>query len=174
MLSPQEMLQQDEGMRYRAYKDTKGNITVGIGFNLDNPGAKAIWLHADIPESFNSIYTQETYLSTNSVVKLLNTCIDSCRLDLEDVLHRDVTDYPDYVQLALINLMFNMGKPTFSQFNTFIKLIKDKNYDDAATDLSNTRWSIELVNRSSRICKLIKGDYSGYITPNSSTPTINY
>ncbi len=156
------MLRQDEGLRYRAYKDTVGNITVGIGFNMDSPSAKGLWLHADIPESFNSIYTQEAYLSTNSVNKLLNTCIDTCRIDLEAMIMRDITSYPDYVQLALINLMFNMGKSTFSHFTTFISLIKAENFSGAAEDLKTTKYATELPLRCERICSLLNGNYSHY------------
>ncbi len=161
-LSAYDMLKFDEGLRYRAYKDTNGNITVGIGFNMDSSSAKSTWLHSDIPESFNSIYTQATYLSTNSVVKLLNTCIDECRIDLETTLCRDVTTYPDYVQLALINLMFNLGKPVFSTFTTLMSLVKAGNYGGAADDLANTLWAKELLARAHRVCLLLKGDYSGY------------
>ena len=163
MLSAYDMLNLEEGLRYRAYKDTTGHITVGIGFNMDNPTAKAIWLRADIPESFNAVYTQQSVLSTNSVVKLLNTCVDNCRIDLESVLLRDVQDMPTYVQLALINLMFNLGKSVFSQFTTFIDLIKTGNYNDASIDLGTTLWSKELPLRSQRVVALLQGDCSHYL-----------
>lgn len=155
------MLIVDEGVRYRAYKDTVGKTTVGIGFNMDDPKARGVWIQADILESFNLIYSNNFPLSTASISSLVNTNINNCKTDLGSTF-TDFSTYPDYVQLALINLMFNMGKSVFSQFVTFIQLIKDNNYDGASIDLGNTKWSSELNARSQRVMALLKGDDSGY------------
>lgn len=171
MLSAYDMLKFDEGLRYKAYKDTVGKMTVGIGFNMDNPVAKGTWIHSNIPESFNSVYSGNIPLSTNSIISLFNTCVDWCRVDLESMFS-DFEIYPDYVQLALINLMFNMGKSVLSQFNTFINLVKEHDYDGSSNDLASTKWSRELVQRSKRVCLLLKGDYSGY-SACSSNPGCN-
>lgn len=157
------MLKLDEGLRYKAYIDTVGKTTVGIGFNMDSPNAKSLWLHADVHESFSAVYNGQTSLSTNSIVSLFNTCIDSCRVDLES-LFEDFETYPEYTQLALINLIFNMGKPVFSQFHTTINLIKAKEFNKASDNLEHTAWASQLPVRSARVRKLLTGDYSGYST----------
>ncbi len=167
-----KMLIVDEGLRYKAYKDITGKTTVGIGFNMDNPSARGIWLHADIPESFNTIYAGQFPLSTNSISKLFNTCIDNCRIDLESMF-TDFNNFPNYVQLALINLMFNMGKPVLSQFHTFINLIESNDYDGASTDLSTTKWASELPNRAKRVAALLKNDDSGYTAYSIDTSTFS-
>lgn len=154
MLTVYDMLKYDEGIKYKAYKDTKGNITVGIGFNMDNPAAKGVWLKTDINESFTSVYVGTSALSTNSITALLNTCIDSCRQDLETIFP-DFLSYSNLVQLALINLMFNMGKSTFSTFLKFIGFIRIQSFAEAAIDLSTTLWAKELPERAKRVVALL-------------------
>lgn len=164
MLSAYEMLKQDEGLRYKAYKDTKDKVTVGIGFNMDDPHAKGVWIKSDIPESFFSVYSGVGVMSTNSVNKLFNTCLDNCRIDLESIF-TDFESYPVYVQLALYNMMFTMGKAVFSTFNGTIELIKSLEYAKAAQHILGTLWARdEAHNRALRVSKLLQGDYSGYTT----------
>lgn len=161
MITVVKMLAVDEGIRYKAYKDTKGNVTVGIGFNMDDPRARGIWLKADIPESFNGVYAMTDSISAQSTLNVLDVCVTNARNDLKTLLPNFST-YPDYVQLALVNLMFNMGLPTFSKFYTFLNLIKEGNYDDAGNHLESTAWYNQVGERASRVMALLKGDDSLY------------
>lgn len=155
------MLTVDEGCRYKAYKDTTGHTTVGIGFNMDSPTARSTWIRANVTESFNSVYSDQCNLSTNSINSLLNTCIDSARTDLESLLP-EYSTYPYCVQIALINLMFNLGKSVFSTFTGTIQLIKNKQFAEAAQHLLGTLWAREVPNRAKRVAQLFNNDYSGY------------
>lgn len=161
MIDYKNMLVADEGLTHSAYKDTTGNVTVGVGFNMDSISARGLWIKASIPESFNAVYANKVSLSGDSVNKLLDICVAGCNADLLSLLP-NLNSYPNYVQLALLNLMFNMGKPVLAQFNTFLNLIKENNYDGASNDLSNTKWSSELPQRSNRVCSLLKNNDSGY------------
>lgn len=161
MLSVYDMLKLDEGLRYKVYTDTVGKATVGIGFNMDSSSAKGLWLRANIGESFSAVYSGQSSLSTNSIVSLFNTCIDGCRVDLESIFN-DFETYPEHAQLALINLMFNMGKSVFTGFHTTINLLKAKDFNGASDHLAGTGWASQLPVRSARVRKLLKGDYSGY------------
>ena len=170
MISTVQMLQADEGLKYNAYKDTVGKTTVGIGFNMDSPSAKNVWVQANIRESFNLVKNSNFPLSTASIASLVNTCINNCKIDLRDVFD-DFDTYPNYVQLALINLMFNMGKHTFEQFYQFCNFIEDDDYDGASNDLKSTKWASQLPERAKRVMALLKGDdsgYSAYLTNSSS------
>lgn len=151
----------DEGFKSFAYKDTKGKTTVGIGFNMDDPKAKGAWIMADIPESYYAVYSKQQQLSQQSAWSLLGYCINGAKKDLLTMFD-SLEIYPQYVQFALINLIFNMGKPVFSEFNTFIGLIKAKDFEGAANDLAKTKWATELPNRAMRVCALLKGDDSLY------------
>lgn len=155
------MLQYDEGTLYKSYKDTMGNTTVGIGFNMDDPHARGVWIQADIPESFNLVYDSKLPLSSSSIASLINTCINNSKQELKTIFP-SYASYPEYVQLALLNMIFNMGKTVLSEFHTFISLIKENNYAKAATDLNNTKWYNQVPNRAKRVVALLTGDYSNY------------
>lgn len=151
-----KMLSFDEGVRYRVYKDTAGKLTVGIGFNMDSPNARAIWLKAGVSESFNLVYGGKQSLSVNSVQLLFNACMDSAITDLKSIFP-DYDTYPELVQLALINMVFNMGKPVFETFFSTIKLIKARKWDEVAEHILGTLWSKQVGQRSVRVANLFKG-----------------
>lgn len=162
MINVIRMLTFDEGLRNNVYTDTKGNKTVGIGFNMDDPYARGVWIHSDIPESFILVYQGKTPLSTQSTWNILNTQVENAKSDLRSIFS-DFDSYPDFVQLSLINLCFNMGKTVFSGFHTFIGLIRQSDYNTAAEDLKTTKWATELTKRAERIYALLKGDDSLYV-----------
>lgn len=161
MINLIRMLTIDEGIQEKVYTDTRGFKTSGIGFNMDDPFARGVWVHADIPESFNNVYNGTQNLSRDSAWKLLNVGINNAKSDLQSIFG-DITVLPEHIQLSIINLMFNMGKHVFLQFKTFIYLIKGAKYDAAAEDLSHTLWAREVPNRAKRIVLLLTGDDSGY------------
>lgn len=161
MISAVKMLTFDEGLKYRAYKDTTGHKTVGVGFNMDSPSAKRLWIKSDIIESFNLVYNTNYPLSTNSIGSLLNTCIDDARFDLESIFE-EYDSFPEGVKLALINMMFNMGKTTFIQFHDTINLIEDGKYDEVATHIMDTKWAMQVHKRANRVAALFRGDDSLY------------
>lgn len=151
----------DEGCKIRVYNDTNLNKTVGIGFNMDSDKARDIWQQAGVKEIFTSVYMGDTTLSMESIWALLNACVDNCKEELRDIFP-DFDTYPDYVQMALINLDFNLGATKFSKFNTFISLIKAGNINGASDDLATTGWAKQLPARAKRVCELLKGNELGY------------
>ncbi len=162
MINIIRMLTVDEGIRFVVYKDTVGKRTVGIGFNMDDINARTIWQYAGIKENFDSIRDGKSSLSQESAWKLLNVCVDNCKIDLKHTF-TEFDNYPEGVQLALINLIYNMGNTIFIQFKTFISLIKDSDYVGAAEDLSHTRWALEVKSRAKRVIALLNEDDKGYI-----------
>lgn len=161
MINVIRMLTVDEGTRTEAYKDTKGKTSVGIGFNMDDPLAVQKWKQAGIHVDFSLVYLGHAILEQTDIWNLLNVCIDGANTDLKK-LFSDYDTYPDYVKLALVNLMFNLGAPVFSGFHTFIGLIKRGDYAGAANDLNHTNLPKEEPNRVKRIQALLQGDDSLY------------
>lgn len=161
MINLVRMLTVDEGLKNKVYKDPAGNKTVGIGFNMDDPHARGVWIMADVPESFLSVYNGYSQISTESAWKLLNVQTNNAIKDLKTVFD-DFDTYPDGAKYALINIVFNIGLPKFSKFNTFIGLIKSNDFDAASDDLAQTALAHQLPNRYKRVCALLKGDDSLY------------
>ncbi len=155
------LLSVDEGVMNKVYKDTAGNRTIGVGFNMDNPQARGTWIKADIPESFTAVYVGTISLSDDSVTKLFNTTIKQILVDTRK-LYPAIPTYPDTVQLALVNLAFNLGITKLKTFNTFNKYITESKFPEAAEDLLQTAWYSQVGNRGDRVVALLKGDDSQY------------
>ena len=153
----------DEGYRDMAYLDTTGHVTVGIGFNMDSPNARETWADAGIHDNFDLVYNRTIPITLDEAWALLNTCIDNCKTDLLSILH-DFDSYPENIKMALINLCFNLGLPKLTGFTTFLGRIRLGNYAGAALDLSMTLWAMQLPERAKRVCQLINGDDSFYLT----------
>lgn len=122
-------LEQDEGRKLQSYRDQYGNITVGVGHNINANGISITDETADL-----------NY--TNDVDKA------------EAALDKGVSwwrDLPDVWQRVLINLCFNMGWGTLSTFTTFLGLVQGGQYDAALDDLATTAWAKETGTRFTRI-----------------------
>lgn len=162
MITSIKMLTYDEGICYKAYKDTMGKVTVGIGFNMDDSHARDVWQQANLPESFDTVYKNTIPLSIKSVGLLFNTCLANATADIKS-LFPDFDTYSGYVQLALINLSFQLGLAALKGFNTTIDLIKQHRFNEAADHLlSSTLWAKQVPQRAKRVTALLKGDDSLY------------
>lgn len=53
-------------------------------------------------------------------------------------------------------MMFNLGYPRYSKFKLMIKGIKDKNYDEAAKQMKQSRWYNQVTNRAERLIERMK------------------
>ena len=109
-------IEQAEGCRLTAYQDTLGVWTIGIGTNLQelriDRGTAVAWLRAKVYQS-----------------------------------ERDAGTFPWYAgltlnrQLAIIELIYNMGRPRFTGFVHMISALAAKDYPTAAAELVASAWT---------------------------------
>lgn len=119
----------DEGKSHAPYIDTKGFVTIGIGRNLTSNG-----------------------LSDTEIALLFANDVRACCT----VLDTHITwwrSLPQPAQRVILNLCFNMGWPTFSQFNTFLQCMQTHQWHVAADDLTTTLWYKEVGTRGPRMCQ---------------------
>lgn len=67
-----------------------------------------------------------------------------------------LSDMPEQVQRAVLNMAFNIGVHGEEQFKTFASLLQQRNFGAAADDLTTTPWHRQVGLRASRICALIR------------------
>lgn len=128
------MLKQDEGLRLKIYYDTKGNPSIGYGWNINT---------FDMTDA-------EYFLNkkVSQVTKFLQTYLWFNSID-------------DTRKSALINMAYNTGEEGFSKFDTMISFLAVKKYEEAANDLAKTEVAEELVNRYKRIENMLRtGNWS--------------
>ena len=134
-------LRSEEGMRAVAYDDADGSPvtrgstlrgwpTVGVGHNLTVP-------------------------LTN---RAINTILDD---DLQPALAA-AQGYNWFAglnaprQLAIVDMIFNMGAATFAQFGQFHACLDAGNFGGAGDDLTRTEWYAEVGERAKRIELIIR------------------
>jgi lysozyme len=130
-------LKQAEGVERFPYKDTTGHLTIGVGHNLTARG-----------------------LSNSAIDYILNEDITLAVAECET--------FPFWAQLsaarqaAVAELCFNLGWKKLNTFVTFLRLLADGHYLEAAVDLRQTLWATQVGKaRSNRISTMIHtGSYS--------------
>lgn len=133
------MLREDEGVKKYPYDDKTGrevfadigHITIGVGRDLhSNP------------------------LSDDEVDYLLTNDIQSA-MEIAYKVFPDFEHYEENRQLALINMIFNLGETGFRKFIKLIDAVKNKNWPLAAYEAGKSFWSLQTGNRAKRVVEML-------------------
>ncbi len=128
-------LRHDEGSVASVYKDSEGYYTIGVGRLVDaKKGGK---LSEDEIE----------YLLDNDIDKIQNQAIR------EFPWYSDINDVR---QEAVLNMIFNLGLTGFKGFKLAITAFERHDFDEAAKQLLDSKWSRQVGNRSLRIAGAIR------------------
>lgn len=125
-------LEVDEGKRQKAYLDTKGKVTVGVGRNLTDRG-----------------------LSEDEIQYLLCNDVKMVEQQLNAKL-------PWWRQMnaarqnVLTNMCFNMGITTLLTFEHTLKAMEDGDYELAASEMLDSLWAKQVHARADRLAERMK------------------
>jgi len=137
-----EQLEIDEGRVDALYNDHLGYATFGVGHLV---------LESD-PE-----YGQEigTPVSADRVIE---TFEQDCENVLRDcnILYEDFADLPSEAQQVIANMMFNMGRPRLSKFRGMKRGVDSRNWNDAADEMIDSAWYLQVPKRSKRLMRRIR------------------
>ena len=135
-------LADDEGCKYSVYLDHLNLPTFGIGHLITESD----------PEFGQPIGTE---VSEERVRKAFNldvaVTIDECK-----VLYPDFDDLPEECQHVIANMMFNMGRPRLSKFKKMKAAIDNRDFNEAAEQMIDSRWHDQVPNRAKRLVKRIR------------------
>ena len=130
-------LAEDEGCKYSVYLDHLNLPTFGIGHLITESD----------PEFGQPIGTE---VSEERVRKAFNldvaVTIDECK-----VLYSDFDDLPEECQHVIANMMFNMGRPRLSKFKMMKAAIDNRDFNEAAEQMIDSRWYTQVPNRAKRL-----------------------
>lgn len=115
-----------EGLSLKAYLDSVGKWTIGIGRNLDDVGISK---------------EEAEMLFVNDVRRTLS--------DLASVFtDTEFNKYPDNVQLVLIDMMFQLGLTRFCTFKKMIAKVKALDFKGAADEILDSRYASQVPARA--------------------------
>ena len=134
-----EELKEDEGCKYEIYLDHLGLPTHGIGH-----------LITEWDEEYNKeVGTPVSEDRVNECfAKDVEVTIDECKK-----LFDDFDNMPEEVQRICANMMFNMGRPRLSLFKKFRAAIANKDWNECAVQMEDSRWHKQVTNRANRLIK---------------------
>lgn len=133
-----EQIKRHEGFRARPYKCTAGKNTVGYGRNLDDVG---ITKTEAMELLENDLHNVEVVLSDHDFYSNLS-CVDDVRCDV------------------VVNMAFNMGVAGLLKFQKMIAAIERKHWNQAATEMLNSRWAKQVPSRANELAEQMRtGEY---------------
>ena len=127
-----DLVEQHEGRRHLAYEDHLGNVTVGVGRNLDGKG-----------------------LSDNEIDILLMNDLIECFDDLSNF--KWFADATEEQQAALIDWRFQLGGAGIRRFKNTMKYLDLGDYKQASIEMLNSVWANQTPSRAYEISHLIAG-----------------
>lgn len=120
-----QYIQAHEGLSLKPYYCTANKLSIGIGRNLDDRG----------------ITKEEALLLFSNDLRL--ACSDLYRLFGENF-----KSFPDPVQLAFIDMMFQLGLPRFSGFKKMMEYAKAGNWKESARELMDSKYAKQVPSRA--------------------------
>ena len=149
-----EALVLHEDIRKTRYFDTKGNPTIGVGFNLSRPDAKQII--ESVGADFKKVLAGKEDLTLDQINQILKINITSAVKDAR----RNFAGFDDLSparQMAVVDLTFNMGAVGFfGGFENTVKELEAGLFDKAADRLEKSDWFKSAGKRGPAIVKMIR------------------
>lgn len=120
-----------EGLRLEVYECTNGYKTIGVGRNIQTNG-----------------------ITEEEAILMLKTDIDRSRKELETFYWWE--DLDEVRKDCLINMVFNLGFPTFKKFKGLISDLEDKNYKMASLNMLDSRWAKQVKGRAKELAEQMR------------------
>lgn len=124
------MLQRHEGLRLKPYKCTAGKVSIGYGRNLDDMG-----------------------ISEVEAMVLLRHDIERCYDELN--VFSWFADLDQVRQEALVDMLFNLGLPTFLEFKKTLKFVAEGKYSQAAEEMLRSKWADQVGDRAKELAYMM-------------------
>ena len=137
-----EEIQNDEGRVNSVYLDHLNLPTVGIGHLIkesDPEHGLPVGTVVD-DERVNELFDQD-----------IKVTLSEC-----EQLYGNFNNLPEEVQKILANMMFNLGRPRLSKFRKLCKAVADRDWQECAVQMEDSRWHKQVTNRANRLISRMK------------------
>ena len=138
----QDEIEEDEGLKLEVYLDHLNLPTMGIGHLIKK----------DDPEHGQPVGTKISYERCSELFEQdIKITIDDCKK-----VYDDWDDIDEEIKRICCNMMFNLGLPRYKKFKLMIKAIKERNHEEAAKQMKQSRWYNQVTNRAERLIERMK------------------
>ena len=124
----------NEGIRDKAYKDTLGNWTTGVGHLIKIPDEDYLIKKKLTEEEINIIFNTD-----------LNQAIDDARKFVDE------NSINERAFEIIVDMAFNLGLPRLSKFKKLKQALINNDYVKASEEMLDSLWAKQLPNRSKKL-----------------------
>lgn len=149
----EESIKLHEGIKYQIYRDSRKNLSIGIGMNLERSDADTRL--KEIGANPKLIRSGKEKLNDSQIQILFKKDVDKAIGDAKSLVP-DLGQQPLPVQCVLIEMAFNLGKSGLSEFKKFLSHIQNMNYKLASQEMLNSTWAKQVGNRAKELAKRIE------------------
>ena len=133
-----DMLSLNEGNKSSVYEDSKGNRTIGIGFNLD----------------INELFAGRE-LSDRETKTLYNHSLTQAFNDAQQY-DPGFAQRPEAVKMALVDMAFNLGLTKLNKFEKMKEGLMNNDYQTAADEMVDSLWYNQVQSRGPRMVDVMR------------------
>ena len=137
-----EEIKEDEGEILEIYKDHLGYPTIGIGH-----------LVTEKDEEFGE--ATGTPITAERSRELFDRDIEVAIKDCEQ-LYGQWHNWPEEVQLILVNMAFNLGGPRLARFKNMKNMLSQGKWKEAAVQGRDSLWYRQVTNRAERLMQRLE------------------
>lgn len=136
------LIKADEGLRLKAYKDSRGIWTIGYGYNLEAHG-------------YTPTHAAAVRWTKEKAEREFDAAFERCLASLDKNFPRWTTLDPAR-QAVAVSAMYQMGVGKVLQFAPTIKHIAAHEYEDAAQHMEASAWGRQTPNRVKRLAAMMR------------------
>ena len=146
------MLSLNEGNKPKVYKDSKGNRTIGVGFNLEDAANRKFLKREgiDINELFDGRKLTERETRT-----LYNHSLTQAFKDAQSY-DPNFAKRPEAVKMTLVDMAFNLGLTRLNKFVDMKKGLMNNDYNTAADEMIDSKWYNQVKDRGPRMVQVMR------------------
>lgn len=131
------MLTRHEGKRNQAYTDSRGYLTIGIGFLID-PRVKG------------------SGLTDDEIEAVLRLRVDKVIAKIDSGPLKWWRQMSTNRQAVLADMAFNLGEVGLENFKNTLAHMKAGNYNQAALDMLQSKWASQVGGRAKELSDMMR------------------
>lgn len=136
METAKQFIARHEGRRKKAYRDSRGIWTVGIGYNLEQPGAENL---LKMVGANHSAVCKGKELSEEQIDKLFGYTFAVASNNAKGTI-KDFDSLPEKIQMVVIDMVFQLGLGGFKKFKLLINALNHRDFETAAAEMVDSEW----------------------------------
>lgn len=148
-----DFIEDHEGIRYRTYKDSRGKKTIGVGFNLQSPGAKKMIT------SLGVNYAKVKNGSLRLTQDQIETLFEKKTEEALSGARRNIDNFdklPKDIQLVVVDMIYNLGVTGFFKFDDVVSALKKQDYKTMSKAMWASNWRKQVGSRAEKLVSMVQ------------------